>query len=146
MLPFDLPWYRRLIAVSVILGIAGGVYGLLYLGGTGVVIDGFFGDADSTWWSGEWWWIPLIAAGGLAVAALRHLWNVPDQVPGGVGIIEAGELDHTTAPQWVVISAVSAVAGASLGPSFALVIMGGGRARGSPSVGGLTRKATRTTR
>ncbi len=126
MLPLDLPWYRRLLAVSVILGLAGGIYGLVYLGGTGAVIDGFFGDAGTAWWSGEWWWIPLIAAGGLTVAALRQLWHVPDEVPGGVGIIEAGELDHTTAPQWVVISAVSAVAGASLGPSFALVVMGGG--------------------
>lgn len=128
MLPFDLPWYRRLLGVAVVLGVAGGVLGLLYLGGTGVAIDFFFGDAGTEWWSGAWWWIPLISVGGLLVAVLRSSWGVPSQVPGGVAIIEAGEVDHTTAPQWVVIAAVSALAGASLGPSFALVIMGGGLA------------------
>lgn len=126
MLPFDLPWYRRLIGVAFILGLAGGVYGLVYLGVTGEFIDLFFGDADSTWWSGEWWWIPLIAAGGLTVAALRQMWSVPEKVPGGVEIIESAQVDHRTAPQWAIIAAVSAVAGASLGPSFALVVMGGG--------------------
>ncbi len=75
MLPFELTWYRRIIGFAVLLGAAGGVYGLIYLGVTGAMIDGFFGDAGTTWWSGEWWWIPLITAGGLIVAALRQLWG-----------------------------------------------------------------------
>lgn len=126
VLPFDQTWYRRIIGFAVVLGVAGGVLGLLYLSATGAVIDLFFGDAGTAPWSGEWWWIPLIAFGGLIVAALRQAWHIPDKVPGGVALIEAAEVNHRTAPQWVVISAVSAVAGASLGPSFALVIMGGG--------------------
>ena len=126
MLPFDVPWYRRLLGVSVLLGISGGVLGLIYLGGTGWVIDRLFPESDGAAWSGEWWWIPLIAFGGLAVVALRTAWRVPETVPGGVAIIEAAEVDARTAPQWVAIAAVSAVAGASLGPSFALVVMGGG--------------------
>ena len=126
MLPFDQPWYRRLIGFSVALGVAGGVLGLVYLGATGAVIDAVFDRGGTTWWSGEWWWIPLIATGGLVVAGLRRAWHIPAKVPGGVALIEAGKVDHRTAPQWVVISAVSAVVGASLGPSFALVLMGGG--------------------
>jgi H+/Cl- antiporter ClcA len=126
VLPFDQTWYRRIIGFAVVLGIAGGVLGLLYLGATGAVIDLFFDDAGTEPWSGEWWWIPLVAGGGLIVAALRQAWNVPDKVPGGVALIEAADVDHRTAPQWVAISAVSAVVGASLGPSFALVLMGGG--------------------
>lgn len=126
MLPFDLPWYRRLIGVAVLLGIAGGIFGLVYLGGTGAVVEWFFGDAGSSWWSGEWWWIPLIAAGGLGVTALRQMWGVPSKVPGGVEIIESADVDHKTAPKWAMIAGVSAIAGASLGPSFALVVMGGG--------------------
>jgi len=126
MLPFGSDWYRRLLGVAVILGVAGGLFGLIYIGGTGAAIDVFFGDAGTAWWSGEWWWIPLIAAGGLAVASLRQMWSVPEKVPGGVAIIESGKVDHTTAPQWVAIAAVSAIAGASLGPSFALVVAGGG--------------------
>jgi H+/Cl- antiporter ClcA len=45
-----------------------------------------------------------------------------------VAVIESGEVDHRVAPSWVGLAAVSAVAGASLGPSFALVMMGGGLA------------------
>ncbi|MGB7860340.1 MAG: chloride channel protein [Acidimicrobiia bacterium] len=128
MLPFDQPWYRRLLGTAVALGVAGAFFGIVYLGGTGVAIDALFGDAGTAWWSGQWWWIPLIAGGGLLVASLRSMWGVPDRVPGGVAIIEAGEVDHTTATQWTAVAAVSALVGASLGPSFALVIMGGGLA------------------
>ncbi|MGB5187651.1 MAG: chloride channel protein [Acidimicrobiia bacterium] len=128
MLPFGSGWYRRLLGVAVVLGLAGGVFGLIYIGATDAVIDLFFGDAGTAWWSGEWWWIPLIAAGGLTVAALRQMWRIPEKVPGGVELIESGHVDETTAPQWAVIAAVSAMAGASLGPSFALVVMGGGLA------------------
>jgi H+/Cl- antiporter ClcA len=126
VLPFDLPWYRRLLQFAVVLGLAGGVLGLAYLGATGWAIDGIFPDTTGVAWSGEWWWIPLVAAGGFVVVVLRKAWHVPDRTPGGVAIIEAADVDHTTAPQWVAIAAVSAVAGASLGPSFALVLMGGG--------------------
>ena len=126
MLPFDVPWYRRLLRFAILLGIAGGVLGLIYLGATGWAIDRIFPESDGTAWSGEWWWIPLAAFGGLVVVTLRTAWHVPEKVPGGVAIIEAAEVDHRTAPQWVAIAAVSAIAGASLGPSFALVIMGGG--------------------
>ncbi len=126
MLPFDVPWYRRLLRFSIALGVAGGVLGLIYLGATGWAIARVFPESDGAAWSGEWWWIPFVAFGGFVVVALRTAWHVPDKVPGGVAVIEAAELDHTTAPQWAVIAAVSAVAGASLGPSFALVVMGGG--------------------
>jgi H+/Cl- antiporter ClcA len=126
VLPFDVPWYRRLLRFAILLGVAGGVLGLTYLGATGWAIDRIFPESDGTAWSGEWWWIPLVAFGGFVVVALRTAWHVPEKVPGGVAIIEAAEVDHRTAPQWVAIAAVSAVAGASLGPSFALVVMGGG--------------------
>ncbi len=126
MLPFDVPWYRRLLRFSILLGVAGGVLGLIYLGATGWAIEQIFPESDGTVWSGEWWWIPLVAFGGFVVVALRTAWRVPEKVPGGVAIIEAAEVDARTAPQWVAIAAVSAVAGASLGPSFALVVMGGG--------------------
>jgi chloride channel protein, CIC family len=128
MLPFDQPWYRRLIGAAAVLGIAGGVLSLLYLTATGELVDWVFGSPDGTLWSGEWWWIPLTAAGGLVVAYIRKRWNIQDHVPGGVEIIEAGEIDHASAPKWVLLAIISAVTGASLGPSFALVVMGGGLA------------------
>ncbi len=125
MLPLELPWYRRLLAVAVVLGVSGGVLSLIYLAGTGIGIDLVFGGAGTGLWTGEWWWIPLTALGGVVVTVLRRRWSVPDHVPGGVEIIEAGEIDHGTAPRWILLAVLSAVTGASLGPSFALVVMGG---------------------
>ncbi len=125
MLPLDQPWYRRLIFYAFGLGLVAGLLGLGYLAITGVGIDLFFGDPTTELWSGEWWWIPLVAGGGVAVAILRKVWSTPDETPGAIDAIESGEIDHTSAPQLVAISAVSLIVGASLGPSFALVIMGG---------------------
>lgn len=126
MLPLDEPWYRRLIAVAIALGLAGGVLGLAYLGATGELTDAIFETDATGWWSGEWWWIPVVAAGGLVVAALRSVWAVPDKVPGGVEMIEDAVVDHKRVPKWVIIAAISSIAGASLGPSFALILIGGG--------------------
>ena len=126
MLPFGVPWYRRLLRFSLLLGVAGGVLGLIYLSATGWAIERIFPESDGAAWSGEWWWIPFVAFGGFVVVVLRMAWRVPEKVPGGVAIIESAKVDARTAPQWLAIAAVSAVAGASLGPSFALVVMGGG--------------------
>ena len=125
MLPLDQPWYRRLLAYAFALGLSAGLLGLGYLAITGAGIDLFFGDPTTEVWSGEWWWIPLVAVGGVSVAALRKVWSTPDETPGAIDAIEAAEIDHGSAPKLVAISAVSLVVGASLGPSFALVIMGG---------------------
>lgn len=126
MLPLHEQWFRRLLLVSIGLGVATGLLGLGYLGVTGAIGDGLFDRGDGTWWSGEWWWVPLAACGGVLVTAARRRWRVPDDAPGGVAMIEAASVDHVTAPRWIVIAAVSALVGASLGPSFALVLIGGG--------------------
>lgn len=39
VLNFELSWYRRLLATAAVLGVAGGVFGLLYLGATWAAID-----------------------------------------------------------------------------------------------------------
>lgn len=127
-LPLDRSWYRELLVVAVIVGLGVGVLGLVYLGVTGALTDTVFGKPRWQAWSGEWWWIPFVAAGGVIVAALRGWWRAPEQIPGGVAVIESGVVHHRVAPAWVGLAFVSAVAGASLGPSFALVIMGGGLA------------------
>ena len=125
-LPIDRPWYRQLLAIAVAMGLVIGLLGLVYLGITGGLTDRIFGDPRIDTWSGDWWWIPFIAAGGLVAAAVRSWLKITDHVPGGVAVIESGAVDHKVAPSWVLLSAVSAIAGASLGPSFALVMLGGG--------------------
>jgi H+/Cl- antiporter ClcA len=127
-LPVDQPWYRELLVVAAIVGLVGGLLGILYLGSTGAISDAIFGAPRTTAWSGDWWWILVTALGGVVVTALRGWWGVPEQVPGGVAVIESGVVNHRVAPSWVAVAFVSAVVGASLGPSFALVILGGGLA------------------
>lgn len=128
LLPLDRSWYRELLVVAAVVGAVIGVLGLVYLGLTGAMSDLAFGAPRSQAWSGEWWWVAFTAAGGITVAWLRRWWNVQEHVPGGVAVIESGEVNHRVAPSWVGLALVSAVAGASLGPSFALVMMGGGLA------------------
>ena len=125
MLPFDQPWYRRLIFYAFGLGLVAGALGLGYLGITGAGIELIFGESGIGTWSGEWWWIAVVVLGGIAVTALRSQWALPDETPGAIDSIESADVDHHTAPKLVGISAISLIAGASLGPSFALVIMGG---------------------
>ena len=114
--------------MAALVGLAVGLLGMVYLGATGAVSDAIFGEPRLEAWSGEWWWIPFVAAGGVIVTALRGWWRAPDQIPGGVAVIESGAVNHRVAPSWVGLALVSAMAGASLGPSFALVMMGGGLA------------------
>lgn len=125
MLPLDQTWYRRLLAFAVPIGLAAGVLALLYTVVTGAGSDLFFDDAGTDWWSGEWWWIPLIAAGGLLVALLRRWLQIPEEVPGAVAFIREAWVDPTGGPRLVLVSVVSLIVGASLGPSFGLVVMGG---------------------
>ena len=122
----DTLWYRQLLAIAAVMGLIIGMLGLAYLGITGGLTDRIFGDPRIDTWSGDWRWIPFIAAGGLMAAAVRSWLKITDDVPGGVAVIESGKVDHSVAPSWVLLAAVSAIAGASLGPSFALVMIGGG--------------------
>lgn len=125
MLPLDQAWYRRLLGFAVPIGLAAGVLALIYTAATGIGTAFFFGDAESGWWAGEWWWIPLTAAGGLLVAVLRRGLDIPDDVPGAVAFIQSGWVDPLSGPRLVLVSAVSLIVGASLGPSFGLAVGGG---------------------
>jgi H+/Cl- antiporter ClcA len=126
VLPVEEAWYRGLLRHALAIGLAGGVLALLFMGITDAGIGLFF-DAEATgWWSGEWWWIPLIALGGLVVALLRRAWVVPGHLPGAIELTREAWIDPATVPRLVALSAVSLVTGASLGPTYGLVLLGGG--------------------
>jgi H+/Cl- antiporter ClcA len=126
MLPLERPWYRRLLLLALLLGGVGGLLALLFNGITGAGIDLFFGGSGTGLWTGQWWWIPLTALGGLIVAFLRKIWKVPEDVPSPIKLAHVAWVDPQTALPWVLISAVSLIAGASLGPFFGFAVMGGG--------------------
>ncbi len=126
MLPLEKPWYRSLLLLALILGAAGGVLALAFNFVTGLGIDFFFGTSATGWWSGNWWWIPLTALGGFTVSVLRKVWNVPEQVPSPIALTHDAWVEPSVVIPWVIISVVSLIAGAAMGPFFGLTVMGGG--------------------
>jgi H+/Cl- antiporter ClcA len=126
MLPLGKSWYKRLLLLALVLGGGGGVLALAFNGITGAGIGFFFGDTGTGWWAGRWWWIPLTALGGLAVSVLRRMWKVPRDVPSPIQLAHVAWVDPGVVIPWVIISALSLIVGASLGPFFGLAVMGGG--------------------
>ena len=126
MLPLSEAWYRKLLAAALVLGVAGGVIALVYSGVTNFGIDRFYGEPTTDAWSGQWWWIPLVSGGAVLVVFLRGLWTVPDKVPGAIAFAKRGWVDPSSAMSLVLISAISLFVGAGLGPSFGIVVAGGG--------------------
>jgi H+/Cl- antiporter ClcA len=125
MLPLEKPWYQKLLVLALVLGVTGGVWALIFMGIINTGIGFFFGDSGTGWLTGKWWWIPLTALGGLIVAVLRKIWKIQPKVPGATELAHQGWIDTRTAPYWVAVSIVSLITGASLGPSFGLVVMAG---------------------
>lgn len=118
-------WYRELIGAAVLIGGFGGLLALVFSGVTTTLIELVFGSPTSEPFSGSWWWILFVSAGALVVAFLRARLRVAKEVPGAVAFFKRGWVDPRSAAQLVVISAVSLVAGASLGPAFGVVVGGG---------------------
>jgi H+/Cl- antiporter ClcA len=126
MLPLSEAWYRKLLVAALVLGVGGGVVALVYSGITNFGIDLFYGEPTSDVWSGQWWWIPLVSAGAVLVVVLRGRLKVPEKVPGAIAFAKRGWVDPSSALSLVSISVISLFVGASLGPSFGIVVAGGG--------------------
>ena len=126
MIPLEESWYRRLLVFAPVIGVIAGAMAVLFMGITGTATEILFGGTGTGWWAGHWWWVPLTATGGLAIAILRKTWGVSRDVPGAIVLAHQAWVDPSKAFHWVAISTVSLVMGASLGPSFALAVMGGG--------------------
>lgn len=124
-LPVSEAWYRRLLVLALVIGVGGGVSALVFSAVTGVGLSLFFGDPTSELWSGKWWWIPLVSGGAVLVAAMRDWWSVSPKVPGAVAFARQGWVDPSSALALFVISTISLFVGASLGPSFAIIVAGG---------------------
>ncbi len=125
MLPLEKPWYKKLLLLALGLGAVGGVSTLVFTEITNASISFVFGNSGTGWWSGQWWWIPLTALGGLVVSGLRKTWKIQKDVPGSIALAQQAWIKPSSGLYWVIISTISLAAGASLGPSFALIVMGG---------------------
>ncbi len=126
MLPLEKSWYRKLLVLALLLGAIGGVLALIFMGITGTGIGFFFGNTGTDWWSGHWWWIPLTALGGFIVSWLRKTWQVAENVPSPITLTHNAWVEPADVIPWLIITTISLITGASLGPFFGLAVMGGG--------------------
>lgn len=126
VLPLAEAWYRRLLVVALFLGVGGGLAAVAYMWFTGSGTDLLYGDPTSEPFSGNWWWIPLVSVGAMGVVLLRRWTGVAGKVPGAVAYARQGWVNPSSALPLFAISAISLFVGASLGPSFGIIISGGG--------------------
>ena len=75
--------------------------------------------------SGEWWWILLMGGAGLVVGILRRVLRVQPLIPGLFQEVDERHVEPAKVPRRVLVSFVSLVGGASVGPEAALGSMGG---------------------
>ena len=78
------------------------------------------------WFDGSLWWVAVTAGAGVLVGVLRRAFRLPVKLPGVVRELKAHHVEPSTVPGGVVVSLVSLVGGASLGPEAGLGMMGGG--------------------
>jgi len=118
--------FWRLVTDALLLGLVGGALALAF-----VVVVGF---GTGLWWpedpdygflGGELWWIAVTTGTGLLVGSLRVATRVPATTSGALAEVQEARVDYKTAPQTVVVSAISLIGGASLGPFDAGVRAGG---------------------
>jgi H+/Cl- antiporter ClcA len=76
--------------------------------------------------SGEPWWILLMGGAGLLIGLLRRLLGVQPVIPGLFEEVDKRRSEPRFVPRRVLVSFVSLVGGASVGPEAALGSMGGG--------------------
>lgn len=114
-----------LLGYAVVLGVFGAVAALVFIGV--IKVGGkWYDDTQTGWFGGHWWWVAVAAAAGVFVGLLRRLTHLPEQVPGLFEDLKTSEVDPKLVPGVAVVSAVSLMGGASLGPEKALGTMGGG--------------------
>ena len=117
--------FWALMSYAVALGALGAVAALLFMEVIGFG-DNWYTDPTFGWFGGQWWWIAVTAAAGLLVGLLRRVTHLPDHTSGLIADLQDERVDPRPVPAIVVVSAVSLIGGASLGPEKALGSVGGG--------------------
>ncbi len=117
--------FWAIIGYAVIFGIVGAFAGLAFL--KVIEIGDLWLDEEATgWFDGHLWWIAVTAGAGLAVGLLRVAFRMPARSDGLIQEASEQYVEPKPVPGTVVVSAVSLIGGASLGPEAALGAMGGG--------------------
>ncbi len=115
--------YWVVLARSALIGAFGGAFAVVFIGAEHVVRGALWGDLGESfdWFSGGVRAALIPVAAGLVVGGLYVVFRLPPRIAGFIEELEEGRTDPRTAPGAVVVSFVSLVGGASLGPEAPLV-------------------------
>jgi len=118
--------FAPLVVNAAIIGIAAGAAALVFVAVVDVGTNMWFPETvDYGFGGGELWWIAVTTFGGVVVGLLRSWSRVPRHPAGTFDAIRSSRVDYHTAPQLVLVSAVSLISGSSLGPFDAGARSGG---------------------
>jgi H+/Cl- antiporter ClcA len=119
--------FWAIVGYAVVFGLVLAVAALAFLG---LVKGGtklwFTLPKNPDWFSGSLWWVAVTAAAGLLVGVLRRVLRLPAKLAGTLKELRDERVEASAVLRAVVVSLVSLVGGASLGPEDALGKMGGG--------------------
>ena len=117
-------WLPVLYAVPI--GLLAGTAGLLFTQAVAKTTERLWPqDVDNSFFGGEWWWLLLTVGAGLLVGGMRRLLRVPAEPAGALENIASAHVDQRSAIPMILVSFVSLVGGASLGPFDAGTRSGG---------------------
>lgn len=117
-------WLPVLYAVPI--GLMAGGVGLLFTWAVGRATNWLWpSEVDNDFLGGELWWVAVTIAAGLTVGSLRRVLPVPAEPKGALESIAVGHVDQRSAVPLILVSFVSLVGGASMGP-FDAGTRGGG--------------------
>lgn len=117
-------WMPVLYAVPI--GLMAGAAGLAFTWSVGRVTNRLWPDeVDNSFLGGDLRWLPVTVVAGLLVGVMRKWMRVPAEPDGALANIAAAHVDKPSAIPMVLVSFVSLVGGASLGPFDAGTRSGG---------------------
>ncbi len=121
------PEFWVIVRHAILFGVVLAFAGLAFLGAVKFGSSLWFTlPSDLGWFGGSPWWVAVTAGAGLLVGVLRHVFRLPERLPGTVASIRDGRVEPSTVLGSVAVSLVSLSGGASLGPEDALGKLGGG--------------------
>ncbi|MCL1599353.1 MAG: chloride channel protein [Actinomycetia bacterium] len=120
--------YWVILTRSALIGAFGGVFAVVFLGLEHTVRAALWGDLGESfsWFSGGARAFLIPVAAGLVIGGLYLVFRLPPRIKGFLEELQDGHSDPRTAPGTVVVSFVSLIGGASLGPEAPLVTAAAG--------------------
>jgi len=114
------------VGYAVPIGLMAGGAGLLFTWAVGRATNWLWPDeVDNSFLGGDLWWLALTVGAGLLVGSLRRGLRVPAEPKGALENIARADVDQRSALPMILVSFVSIVGGASMGPFDAGTRAGG---------------------